>query len=60
VVAWFNGAINAATAELSRQGRLEKIGQEPVTGTSADFARYIAADFNRCATLLKAANFQPM
>lgn len=60
VVAWFNGAINAATAQLTRQGRLERLGQEPVTGTSEDFAGYIAADFRRSETLLKAANFQPM
>lgn len=60
VVAWFNGAVNAASAELTRQGRFQKLGQEPVTGTAEDFARYIAADFKRSEMLLKAANFQPM
>jgi tripartite-type tricarboxylate transporter receptor subunit TctC len=60
VVAWFNTAINAATAELTRAGRFAALGQEPVSGTPEDFARYIAADFKRSEALLKAANFQPM
>jgi len=60
VVAWFNNAINAATAELARQGRFAALGQEPVSETTEDFARYIAADFARSEALLKAAKFQPM
>jgi hypothetical protein len=31
-----------------------------VTGTPAEFAKYIADDFKRSEALLKAANFQPM
>jgi tripartite-type tricarboxylate transporter receptor subunit TctC len=60
VVTWLNSAINATTATLTKEGRFAKLGQEPVTGTPDDFARYIAADFKRSATLLKAAKFQPM
>ena len=60
VVAWFNGAINAATAALARQGRFAALGQEPVSETPEEFARYIAADFRRSEALLKAANFQPI
>jgi len=59
-VAWFNGAINAATAELAKQGRFAALGQEPVSETPEEFARYIAADFQRSEALLKAANFQPI
>ena len=60
VVAWLNGAINAATAELAKQGRFAALGQEPVRETPEEFTRYIAADFARSEALLKAANFQPI
>jgi tripartite-type tricarboxylate transporter receptor subunit TctC len=60
MVTWLNSAVNEATGELARAGRFAALGQEPVTGTPDDFARYIAADFNRSETLLKAANFQPI
>jgi tripartite-type tricarboxylate transporter receptor subunit TctC len=59
-VTWLNTAVNDATADLAKSGRFAKLGQEPVTGTPAEFASYIAADFKRNAALLKAANFQPM
>ena len=59
-VTWLNTAVNAATDQLAKDGRLAKLGQVPVTGSPADFARYIDADFKRSAALLKAANFQPM
>ena len=60
VVTWFNKAVNEATVELDKAGRLAKLGLEPVTGTPEDFARYIAADFKRSEALLKAADFKPM
>jgi tripartite-type tricarboxylate transporter receptor subunit TctC len=60
VIAWLNTTVNAATRELAKAGRFAELGQEPVTGTPEDFARYIAADFTRSEALLKAANFQPM
>jgi tripartite-type tricarboxylate transporter receptor subunit TctC len=59
-VTWLNGAVNEATAELTKAGRLAKLGQEPVTGTPEDFSRYIAADFRRSEALLAAAGFKPM
>src|SRR5689334_15357676 len=59
-VSWLNGAINAATAEIAKAGRFAQLGQEPVTGSAEDFARYIAADFQRSEALLKAAKFQPI
>jgi len=60
VVTWLNTAVNAATGDLVKAGRLAKLGDEPVTGTPEDFARYIAADFKRSEALLKAAGFKPM
>jgi tripartite-type tricarboxylate transporter receptor subunit TctC len=60
VVTWLNKAVNEATVDLDKAGRLAKLGQEPVTGSPADFARYIAADFKRSDALLKAADFKPM
>ena len=60
VVSWLNTSVNEATAELTKAGRFAKLGQEPVTGTPDDFARYIAADFKRSEALLKAADFKPM
>ncbi len=60
IVAWVNKAANEATRELAKSGRFAELGQEPVTGTSEEFSRYIDADLTRSAALLKAANFQPM
>ncbi|HEU5272316.1 MAG TPA: tripartite tricarboxylate transporter substrate binding protein [Xanthobacteraceae bacterium] len=60
IVSWLNGAINAATAEIAKAGRFAQLGQDPVTGSAEDFARYIAADFQRSEGLLKAAKFQPI
>jgi tripartite-type tricarboxylate transporter receptor subunit TctC len=59
-VAWLNGAVNAATEELAKTGRLAQLGQEPATESAADFARYIAADFKRSEGLLTAAGFKPI
>jgi tripartite-type tricarboxylate transporter receptor subunit TctC len=60
VVPWMNQALNAATAELAKSGRFAELGQEPVSGTPEDFARYIDADVARSTELLKKANFQPV
>jgi tripartite-type tricarboxylate transporter receptor subunit TctC len=60
VVTWLNGAVNEATDELAKSGRLAKLGQEPVTESPDVFARYIADDFKRSAALLKKAGFKPL
>jgi tripartite-type tricarboxylate transporter receptor subunit TctC len=60
IVAWLNGAVNEATRELAKAGRLATLGQEPVTESQEAFARYIAADFKRSETLLKKAGFKPL
>ena len=60
VVSWLNAAVNEATVELTKTGRLAKLGLEAATATPDDFARYIAADFKRSEALLKAADFKPL
>jgi tripartite-type tricarboxylate transporter receptor subunit TctC len=60
VVTWLNTAVNEATVDLDKAGRLAKLGGEPVTGSPEDFANFIAADFKRSEALLKAADFKPM
>jgi tripartite-type tricarboxylate transporter receptor subunit TctC len=60
LAAWLNTAFNEATRELARGGRFSELGQEPVTETREEFARFIDADVARNAQLLKLANFQPV
>jgi tripartite-type tricarboxylate transporter receptor subunit TctC len=60
VAAWLNTAFNAATRELARAGRFAELGQEPVSETRDEFARFIDADVARNAALLKLANYQPV
>jgi tripartite-type tricarboxylate transporter receptor subunit TctC len=54
-----NGWVNAAVKDLAAEGRLSALGIEPFTESPQFFAKYIAADHDRSAKLLKAANFQP-
>jgi tripartite-type tricarboxylate transporter receptor subunit TctC len=54
-----NGWVNDAVKELGSEGRLAALGIEPATETPEAFARFILADRDRSAALLKAANFQP-
>ena len=54
-----NGWVNDAVKELSGEGRLAALGIEPATETPEAFARFIVADRDRSAALLKAASFQP-
>jgi tripartite-type tricarboxylate transporter receptor subunit TctC len=60
VAAWLNTAFNDATRDLARAGRFAELGQEPVTETRDEFARFIDADVARNSELLKLANFQPV
>jgi tripartite-type tricarboxylate transporter receptor subunit TctC len=60
VAAWLNTAFNEATRDLARAGRFAELGQEPVTETRDEFARFIDADVARNSALLKLANFQPV
>jgi len=54
-----NGLVNDAVKELASEGRLDALGINPSPQTPEAFAKFIAADYQRSAALLKAANFQP-
>jgi tripartite-type tricarboxylate transporter receptor subunit TctC len=54
-----NGFVNEAVKALAAEGRLNALGIEPANETPEAFGKFIAADFERSAKLLKAANFQP-
>ena len=55
-----NEAINSAIKSLATDGRLTKLGIEPVVETPAAFAEFSKKDLARNADLLKTANFQPV
>ena len=55
-----NEAINSAIKSLATDGRLTKLGIEPVAETPAAFAEFSKKDLARNADLLKTANFQPV
>ncbi len=54
-----NGWVNEAVKALAAEGRLATLGIEPVEQSPQFFGQFIAADVDRTAKLLKAANFQP-
>lgn len=58
-VAALNAAINAATAELAKSGAWSGLGVEPVTESTEQFKRFIAAEVTDATDLLKAAGFRP-
>jgi hypothetical protein len=45
--------------ELGAEGRLDALGIDPAQETPQGFGKFLAADLDRSAKLLKAANFQP-
>ncbi len=59
VTAQLNKMVNAAVAELTKDGRFAKLGVEGVQETVAQFTAYIAKDVAQNSELLKAANFKP-
>jgi tripartite-type tricarboxylate transporter receptor subunit TctC len=54
-----NGWINDAVKSLAADGRLDALGIEPIAESPDGFAKFIRADYERSAALLKAANFHP-
>ena len=60
LVATLNQMFNAAVKQLDTEGRLAKLGIEPVTETPQQFADYAAKYVARNAELLKAAKFEPV
>jgi tripartite-type tricarboxylate transporter receptor subunit TctC len=54
-----NAALAAAVREPEVVARLAALGFEPVAEAPAEFARFIEADLDRNAALLRAARFAP-
>jgi tripartite-type tricarboxylate transporter receptor subunit TctC len=59
LVQTLNGWVNDAVKALAAEGRLSALGIEPAAESPEAFAQFIAADRDRSAKLLKAANFEP-
>lgn len=59
VAAGLNAAAADAVRELDAAGRLAQLGVEPTSGTSAEFAKFQAAEVQRNADLLNSINFKP-
>jgi tripartite-type tricarboxylate transporter receptor subunit TctC len=58
VTARLNKEINAVTADPAVQARFAGLGVEPLSMTSADFATFIAAETEKWARVIRAANIQ--
>ena len=58
-IATLNAAINKAVAELGKSGAFASLGIDPVSETTEQFRRYVAADVAQGAELLKSAGFKP-
>lgn len=58
-IAALNTAINAAVGELAKSGAFASLGIEPVSESTEQFRRHIAADVSQGAELLKSAGFKP-
>lgn len=54
-----NSMINQAVTDLAKDGRLGKLGVEPVTETLAQYADFIRKDVARNAELLASSGFKP-
>ena len=59
VTAAINGWVNEAVKALAAEGRLDALGIEAAQETPQAFGMFAKADFDRSASLLKAANFKP-
>ena len=59
VAAKLNAMINQAVTELATDGRLAKLGVEPVTESTDKFTAFIKMDVERNAELLKTSGFKP-
>jgi tripartite-type tricarboxylate transporter receptor subunit TctC len=59
LVGWLNNAVGEAVQTLAKEGRLDPLGIDPVSGSPEEFAHFIDLDLKRSADLLRAAKFQP-
>ena len=60
IVTALNAAINESIRALAQEGRLAKLGIEPVTETPAQFLEFSKKDLARNSDLLKSVDFQPV
>lgn len=59
LAATINGWVNEAVKALAAEGRLAALGIEPSAETPEAFAKFIVADLERSAKILKTAKFEP-
>lgn len=60
VVTTLNAAINESIKALAQEGRLAKLGIEPVSETPEQFLEFSKKDLTRNTDLLKSVDFQPV
>lgn len=60
IVTTLNAAINESIKTLAQEGRLAKLGIEPVAETPAQFLEFSKKDLARNTELLKSVDFQPV
>ncbi len=59
IIATLNGAVNAALADPHLKARFAELGSVEVIGTPADFGKLLAAETEKWAKVIKAANIKP-
>jgi tripartite-type tricarboxylate transporter receptor subunit TctC len=59
IIAKLNAAINASVAEPKLRERLTDFGAAVMTGSADDFKKFIAAEIQKWATVVKFANIKP-
>jgi tripartite-type tricarboxylate transporter receptor subunit TctC len=59
IVETLNKEINAAFADPKTRARLIDLGGEPIAGSPADFGKLIAAETEKWAKVIRAANIKP-
>jgi len=59
VVDALNGAINKALQSPDVAAKLSGLGMDPATGTSEQFAKILADDYNKWGPIVKASGFKP-
>jgi tripartite-type tricarboxylate transporter receptor subunit TctC len=58
IVMKLNNEINSGLADPSMKARIAQLGAEVLSGTPADFSRLIAADTEKWARIIRAANIK--
>ncbi len=59
IVAGLNKALNSALAEAGMKTRLNELGAVPMPTTPAEFASFLAADTEKWAKVIRAADIKP-